>query len=147
MKDNHMELSDDGYCFVCGPENPIGLKLDFDFDGKTISTEFVPQKEHQGYMNIVHGGIISTLLDEVMVKLAIAIGMPAVTAQMDIRLKKALKIGAKITVSAEITKDSKKIIEAYAKAVTDDAVVIADAKGKLVKIKTEIQDSRGQGFR
>ncbi|HBH62508.1 MAG TPA: thioesterase [Nitrospiraceae bacterium] len=147
MNDNHMELSDDGYCFVCGPENPIGLKLDFHFDGKTISTEFVPQKVHQGYMNIVHGGIISTLLDEVMVKLAIATGMPAVTAQMDIRLKKALKIGVRITVSAEITKDSKKIIEAYAKAVTDDAVVIAEAKGKLVKIKTGIQDSRGQGLR
>ena len=129
-----MELSDDGYCFVCGPENPIGLKLDFHFDGKTISTEFVPQKEHQGYMDIVHGGIISTLLDEVMVKLAIEMGMPAVTAQMDIRLKKALNTGVKITVSAEITKDSKKIIEAYAKAVTDDGVVIADARGKLMKV-------------
>jgi uncharacterized protein (TIGR00369 family) len=129
-----MELSDDGYCFVCGPKNPIGMKLDFHFDGKTLSTEFVPQKEHQGYMNVVHGGIISTLLDEVMVKLAIEMGMPAVTAHMDIRLKKALNTGVKITVSAEITKDSKKIIEAYAKAVTDDAVVVADAKGKLVKI-------------
>jgi uncharacterized protein (TIGR00369 family) len=129
-----MELSDDGYCFVCGPKNPVGLKLDFQFDGKTISTEFVPLREHQGYMNIVHGGIISTLLDEVMVKLAIEMGMPAVTAQMDIRLKKALNTGVKITVSAEITKDSKKIIEAYAKAVTDDGVIVADAKGKLMKI-------------
>lgn len=137
-----MELSDDGYCFVCGPNNPIGLKLDFHFDGKTIRTEFVPLKEHQGYMNIVHGGIISTLLDEVMVKLAIEMGMPAVTAQMDIRLKKALNTGVKITVTAEITKDSKKIIEAYAKAVTDDGVIVADAKGKLVKIMTEIQFSR-----
>ncbi len=129
-----MELSDDGYCFVCGPKNPIGLKLYFHFDGKTISTEFVPQKEHQGYMNIVHGGIISTLLDEVMVKLAIEMGMPAVTAQMDIRLKKALNIGSRITVSAEITKDSKKIIEAYATAVKDDGVIVADANGKLLKI-------------
>ncbi|MBI5663515.1 MAG: PaaI family thioesterase [Nitrospirae bacterium] len=129
-----MDLSDDGYCFVCGPKNPIGLKLDFRFDGKTVSTEFLPKKEHQGYMNIVHGGIISTLLDEVMVKLAIEMGMPAVTAQMDIRLKKALNTGTKITVSAEITRDSKKIIEAYAKAVTDDGVVVADAKGKMMKI-------------
>lgn len=142
-----MELSDDGYCFVCGPNNPIGLKLDFHFDGKTISTEFVPQKEHQGYMNIVHGGIISTLLDEVMVKLAIEMDMPAVTAQMDIRLRKALNTGVKITVSAEIIKDSNKIIEAYAKAVTDDGVIVADANGKLVKIKTVIQNSRGQGIR
>ena len=76
-----MELIDDNYCFVCGKKNPIGLKLDFSFDGKTIKTDFIPQKEHQGYFNIVHGGIISTLLDEVMVKLAIEMGMPSVTAQ------------------------------------------------------------------
>ncbi len=136
-----MELSDDGYCFVCGPKNPIGLKLDFSFDGKTISTVFIPRKEHQGYMNIVHGGIISTLLDEVMVKLAIELGMPAVTAQMDIRLRKALNVGERITVSAEIVEDTRKLLVSYARAVTDDDTIIADATGKLVKIKTEIRDS------
>ena len=142
-----MDLADDGYCFVCGPNNPIGLKLDFTFDGRTMTTRFVPRKEHQGYMNIVHGGIVATLLDEIMVKLAIDMGMPAVTAQMDLRLKKALEIGKAITVSAEIKKDSKKIIEAYAKAVTDDNVIVADAKGKLVKIKAEIRDSRIRGVK
>lgn len=139
-------LSDDGYCFVCGPKNPIGLKLDFSFNGKTMSTDFVPLKEHQGYMDIVHGGIISTLLDEVMVKCAIEMGMPAVTAQMDIRLRKALNIGQKITVSAEIIKDTKKVLTSYAKAVTDDGIIIADATGKLIKIDTKIKDSRSQGF-
>jgi len=127
-------FADDGYCFVCGYENPIGLKLDFAFDGKTIRTEYVPPKEHQGYMNIVHGGIVSTLLDEVMVKVAIELGKPAVTAQMDIRLKKAVSIGTKITISAEITKETRKTLEAYAKA-TVNGEVIADARGKLIKIK------------
>ncbi|MBI5098340.1 MAG: PaaI family thioesterase [Nitrospirae bacterium] len=134
-----MELIDDHYCFVCGKKNPIGLKLDFSFDGKTITTEFVPQKEHQGYFNIVHGGIISTLLDEVMVKLAIEMGMPAVTAHMNIRLRKALNVGEKITVQAEILKDTKKILEVYAKAVTEDNVIVADATGKLMKISSEIK--------
>lgn len=137
-------LADDGYCFVCGPKNPIGLKLDFSFDGKTMSTDFVPLKEHQGYMDIVHGGIISTLLDEVMVKCAIEMGMPAVTAQMDIRLRKPLHVGRKITVSAEIIKDSKKVLTSYAKAVTDDNITVADATGKLIKIDTPIKDSRDQ---
>ena len=127
-------LTDDGYCFVCGPKNPIGLKLNFSFDGKAIKTEFIPRKEHQGYMNIVHGGIISLLFDEAMVKLAIEMGMPAVTAQIDIRLKKALSVGEKITVTAEILKNTKKILAAYAKAVTDDNMVIADARGKLIKV-------------
>lgn len=127
-------IKDDGYCFVCGERNPIGLRLHFSFDGKRIEAEFIPRKEHQGYMDIVHGGIISTLLDEVMVKLAIAMQMPAITAQMDIRLKKAARVDEKITVSAEIVKKSRKIIEAHAQAVTGDNVIIADAKGKLIRI-------------
>lgn len=134
-----MELIDDNYCFVCGKKNPIGLKLDFFFDGKTIKTEFIPQKEHQGYFNIVHGGIISTLLDEAMVKLAIEMGMPSVTARMDIRLRKALDVGKKIIVQAEILTDTKKILEVYAKAVTEDNVIVADATGKLMKMDSKIK--------
>lgn len=129
-----MDLTDDGHCFVCGPQNPIGLKLDFSFDGKTIKADFTPKKEHQGYFNIVHGGIITTLLDEAMVKLAIAMQMPSVTAQMDVRLKKPLNVGVQVTVTAEIIKETRKTIEAYAKAVTHDGVLIADVKGKLVKV-------------
>ncbi len=131
-----MKLEDDGYCFVCGPKNPIGLKLDFHFDGKTIKTEFIPKKEHQGYLNIVHGGIISTLLDEVMVKLAIAMDMPAVTASMEIRLRKAVNVGEKITVEAKMLKITSKLLESYAEAVTENNVVVADAKGKLVRVES-----------
>lgn len=129
-----MKLEDDGYCFVCGPKNPIGLKLDFHFNGKTIKTEFIPGKEHQGYVDIVHGGIISTLLDEVMIKLAIAMDMPAVTASMEIRLRKAVKVGEKITVEAKMLKITSKLLESYAEAVTENNVVVAEAKGKLVKV-------------
>ena len=129
-----MKLADDGYCFVCGPKNPIGLKLKFHFNGKTIKTEFISKKEHQGYLNIVHGGIISTLLDEAMVKLALAMDIPVVTAQMEIRLKKPLEVGEKIIVEAEILHNTKKLLEAYAKAVTINNVLIADAKGKLIKV-------------
>ncbi len=136
MADNPMtEFTDDGHCFVCGPKNPAGLKLDFAFDGETMTTKYIPRKEHQGYKNIVHGGILSTLLDEIMVKLAIELGMPAVTAQMDIRLKKAVTIGEEITVEAIVTRNTKKIIEAYAKAVRGDGIIVADARGKLVKIR------------
>lgn len=69
-----------------------------------------------------------------MVKLAIAMDMPVVTAQMEIRLKKALEVGEKIVVTAAILKNTKKILEAYAKAVTEDNVVIAEATGKLVRV-------------
>ena len=129
-----MELADNGYCFVCGPKNPIGLKLNFHFNGKSIKTQFTPKKEHQGYLNIVHGGIISTVLDEAMVKLALAMNIPAVTASMEIRLRRALNVGETINVEAEILKNTKKTLETYAIATTEINIVIADAKGKLIKV-------------
>ncbi len=129
-----VNLADDGYCFVCGTRNPVGLRLKFDFNGKTIKTQFVPGKEHQGYSNIVHGGIISTLLDEAMVKLALAMNMPAVTAHMEVRFRRALNVGERITVEAEILKNTRKILESSAKAVAENNMVVADAKGKLIKI-------------
>ncbi len=136
-----IDMTDDGYCFVCGPNNPIGLKLDFTLDGEVMTTEFVPKKEHQGYMNIVHGGIISTLLDEIMVKLAIELAMPAVTAQMNIRLRKPAKVGERLTFSAKILEKTKKLLVAHAKAVTDNGDVVAESTGKLIKINIKSQIS------
>jgi acyl-coenzyme A thioesterase PaaI-like protein len=51
-------------CFLCGIENPIGLKLKFytDDEGRCIA-RFRPRPEHQGYPGQLHGGIISALLD------------------------------------------------------------------------------------
>jgi uncharacterized protein (TIGR00369 family) len=137
-----MKFADDGYCFVCGPRNPIGLKLDFHFDGETIQAVYIPKKEHQGYLNIVHGGILTTLLDEAMVKLAIAMKMPAVTAHMDVRLRKSLNVGDKARVEAKISKKTKKFLEAYAEVVKEDGVRVADVRGKLIRISMEEVESQ-----
>jgi len=129
-----MSVRDDDYCFVCGRENPIGMKLDFSLDGERIVAEFIPRKEHQGYMDIVHGGIISTLIDEAMVKIAIAKGIPAVTAEMSIRFKRVLNVGERVTISAEITNMRKRLIEAYAMITDNRGVLIAEARGKLIRV-------------
>lgn len=73
-----MNLEDDHFCFACGSLNNYGLKLSFKLDKKneTIATEFVPQKIHQGYKDIVHGGLIGLILDECMVNLAWRLGNP-----------------------------------------------------------------------
>lgn len=126
-----MNLSDDGYCFVCGPGNPAGLKLNFHLDGESMWTEFTPKKELQGFAGILHGGIIATLLDETMVKLSIALGIPAVTARMDIRLRQAHKVGDRLKIEARILKRTRKVLDAYARAVTAGDLVVAEATGKL----------------
>ncbi len=52
-------------CFGCNPGNPIGLKMNFVEDGEYVTSEWEPQNHFQGYLNVLHGGIQTTLMDEI----------------------------------------------------------------------------------
>ena len=74
-------------CFVCGPENPIGLKIDFYIDQDDICrAEFTPGESH-GVSDTTHGGIIFSLLDDVMANWLFLKDKPAQTAKCDLRYK------------------------------------------------------------
>jgi uncharacterized protein (TIGR00369 family) len=126
-------LEDDHYCFVCGEKNPSGLHLKFSLHDGKVLTEFIPQKIHQGYKDIIHGGLISTLLDEAMVKAALMHGMPAVTAEITVRFRNPLMTGEKTIVEAAISKMNKKIIETSAIMKKIDNTIIAEAHAKLLR--------------
>ncbi len=126
-------LEDDNYCFVCGQENPSGLNLKFSLrDGKAC-TEFIPEKVHQGYKDLIHGGIISTLIDEAMVQAALMNGIPSITAEITIRFKQPLMVGEKAIVEAEIENMKKKVIEASARVKKADNTLIAEGHAKLLR--------------
>ncbi|NND00640.1 MAG: PaaI family thioesterase [Gammaproteobacteria bacterium] len=60
-----------GSCFVCGRDNPVGLRMQFYDDGKdTVCSDFTPDQRYQGYPEIVHGGILASILDEVVGRVA-----------------------------------------------------------------------------
>jgi uncharacterized protein (TIGR00369 family) len=88
---------------------------------------------HQGYKDIVHGGIISTLLDEAMVKAALLQGMPAVTAEMTVRFRNPLHIGEKIFIEASLSRTGRKILEASARVMKDDNTLVAESSAKLLR--------------
>ena len=54
-------------CFVCGLNNPLGMKLDLETDGQIVRARFAPRPEHVGFTETIHGGLIATVLDEAMV--------------------------------------------------------------------------------
>ncbi|MBE0426316.1 MAG: PaaI family thioesterase [Nitrospirae bacterium] len=126
-------LEDDHHCFVCGEKNPQGLRVRFSLQDDKVKAEFIPQKVHQGYKDIIHGGIISTLLDEAMVKTALMQGMPAVTAKITIRFKNPLMSGEKSIVEAEIIKINKRMIETSAIIKKTDGTVVAESYAKLLR--------------
>ncbi len=129
-------LQDNQACFVCGKKNPGGLQASFTIDRENLSIkgEFTPGEIHQGFAGIVHGGIIATLLDEAMVKLAFEAGIYAVTAWMEIKYISPLYVGEKLHIEAQLTKTHKRLLEGEAEAKTSEGRLIARAKGKLLKV-------------
>ena len=53
-------------CFACGTANPIGFNLSFYRQGEYVCSDITLEKNYEGWENMAHGGIVSTLLDEVM---------------------------------------------------------------------------------
>jgi uncharacterized protein (TIGR00369 family) len=126
-------LSSDGRCFVCGKENPGGLQLDFSFseDGLSAETVFVPDEKYQGWSGIVHGGMIMTVLDEVMAQAAVHTGYKVVTGEITVKLKNPAKTGEPLRCRGTIEHVKKKILYAGASAARQDGTVIAEATAKF----------------
>lgn len=120
------------WCFACGKSNPIGLKMEFaEKDGKYFSV-FVPGPEHQSYEGTLHGGIISTLLDEVMGRYHCTRGIKAVTARMETRFRRPTPVGQKLTVSGWLVKERGKLIEMAGRVALPDGTITAEAKATLI---------------
>lgn len=129
-----MELLDDNYCFACGALNPIGLKLCFTYDEEGLYAEFEGLREHQGYKGVVHGGILTTLLDEVMARLLIDKGLNILTVKLEIRFRRPVPVGSKLIVRANMDGNEGKFILTGGRILSSDGKVLVTAKGTFAEI-------------
>jgi uncharacterized protein (TIGR00369 family) len=130
-----MKFETYGNCFVCGEKNQGGLRLSFDIDRekRTLKTTFTALPIFQGYDGIVHGGIISTLLDEAMAKLAFELGYQGVTATLQVRFKRPAPILEPLLVYGEITEISKRLVKATSSITNKDGVLLAEGTSTLIR--------------
>ena len=130
-------LSDDGMCFGCGVNNPIGLRLIFDWDGDTYFTRFTPNKTLQGWAGRVHGGIIALVLDEVLSRAALERhGLHWVTAELTTRLVKPSWVNESLTVTGKVDTVRKSLITCSGEvSVSDTGVIVAKGFAKLMRAK------------
>ena len=127
-------------CFVCGKNNPIGLNIAFFKDQDKIKAEFIPQSKHQGFKGIVHGGILFSILDEIMGRTAIITrDVMTMTVEINIKYRKKALVGEKIIFAAQMTKDLGRMIEAQAEARSEDGTLLTEAKGKFIVLSKEMQ--------
>ncbi len=128
-------------CFGCGEENPIGLKLKFKWDNGTARAEFTPNESHQGWSGIVHGGIISSLLDEAMSNAPYFEGIPCLTAKMQVRIRRPALTGERLIITASITKKSRRLVETRAAISLEDGTSVAEGMATMFVINSKPDDN------
>jgi uncharacterized protein (TIGR00369 family) len=125
-------------CFACGALNEHGIHLDLHVDGDTCWTELELPDRFQGWDGIAHGGIISTILDEVMAWSLAATDNWGLTARMNVEFKRPVRLGVPIRGEGWVTTVRRRIVETAARIV-DPATgeVLATATATYVAADAE----------
>ena len=103
-------------CFVCGALNPHGLHLHFETGANgVVSAHWHPTPEFEGFAGIIHGGIVTTVLDEAMSKAVASRGWPAFTCEVRVRLHRHVQVGVPLTVCGWVVEKRRRrvLTEAY----------------------------------
>ena len=124
-------------CFVCGEANPLGLNLRFESDGRLVRAKFLPRPEHTGLKGVVHGGVISTVLDEIMVwACAVQTRRFVYCAELNVRFIQPMPPGKEVVVTGELVINRKgRIYETKAAVHDANGLQLAKATGKYLPVQ------------
>jgi uncharacterized protein (TIGR00369 family) len=125
-------------CFACGSLNANGLKLDLHFDADRCWTELALPERFQGWDGIAHGGILATILDEVMAWSLVDRDNWGVTARLNVQFRRPVAVGTPLRAEGWITASRRRVI-ATAGSITDrdSGEVLATADGTYVAAPEE----------
>jgi uncharacterized protein (TIGR00369 family) len=124
-------------CMVCGVENKFGLKTRFyETENNELIALFTPQKVHQSYPNITHGGVTAAVLDETIGRAIMVFydrSTFGVTIELNVRYKRPVPYGVELKAVARITGDNGRIFEGTGELYLPDGRLAASAAGKYMK--------------
>jgi uncharacterized protein (TIGR00369 family) len=114
-------------CYVCGTENPVGLRLPFRKDESGGSrADYVARPEHAGWPGIIHGGLLFTLMDEAVAWACTYAGSRCVTAKAAARFRAPAPVGARLVITGRVTATKSRALTARAE------IRLGDDSGRLV---------------
>lgn len=127
----------DHNCFGCGKLNMHGLHLELypDADGEGVITHFTPPQHAEGYTGMVHGGIISTLLDEVMAWSLYHLGVWAVTGELTTRYRRPVAVGEPLVARGWMVQDRGRVIDVVGEIRREsDGELLAEGTARFVRV-------------
>lgn len=128
-----MTRSNAHHCFVCGEKNPIGLHAHFRLENDVCLGEFTPDERHMGYPGVTHGGIVFSLLDDVMANWCFIKGTNCFTAKAEVRYREQLTIGTPVRLEGRCIRQKGRLTILEGKVVRIvDEVVLAEATGHFM---------------
>ena len=141
-----MQTTDNQYCFICGSRNPIGLKVqpELDVERKQAGFQVSIAEEFQGWEGVVHGGIVSALLDEAAAHAAMAISRQVMTADLKVRFVKPVPVGRLLDVEGWVTDYNRRIVRVEAVVKMDGQTLVkGEARMMILKNVAEPESQKG----
>ena len=113
---------------MCGQDNPHGLRIRFQQqDSGELTATWTPNSAWEGFRGIVHGGVVSTVLDEAMSKAVAATGSEALTAELRVRFRRHVTSGDVFLIRGWIVKRNRRLIGTEATLTAPDGTEHAHA--------------------
>ena len=129
------------HCFLCGVENPIGLKLAFyETQENRVLVRFVPEERHQGYPGVMHGGIACALLDETIGRTLVSHDIWAMTVDLQVRFHQPVPLCEPLTVVGEIERLRSRMMNGRGEIRLADGSVAVSAQGRYIHLPEDKVD-------
>jgi acyl-coenzyme A thioesterase PaaI-like protein len=132
-------------CFVCGTENPHGLGAVFYDDGQKVWTELQTADHHQSWPGVLHGGIISSILDETIARVSFLHDRWVHTARLTVRFLKPAPLGKLLRCTGELARNASLLMEMKGKLVlVETGEALAEATGTFIPLPAETREELAQ---
>ncbi|MEO7295184.1 MAG: PaaI family thioesterase [Candidatus Limnocylindria bacterium] len=122
----------DHNCFACGSENAIGMRLHIEIGEGTAQATWRAGDDYVGWSDKVHGGIIATLLDEVMAWAPSSYDSWAVTAEMTVRYRSPATPGEELVAEGRVVERRRRIYEVRGEVRGTDGRLVAEGSGRYL---------------
>ncbi len=128
-------------CFICGVENPVGLKLKiYETEPGVIETTYTAPEHFQGYPGVLHGGIVATILDEISGRSHMGNSEEPrfmFTAKIEVKYRKNVPIGRPLKIIGKAGKTKGRMAEAWGGIYDQEGNLLAEANSLLIDLPKE----------